>query len=254
MKGILVAIAAISLAPLALAASAYAAAEHTSRICLGHDALLKIWGPYKHYQLEFPEVEENYRCPAHHALFGLIDPGGKQGPASIILLTAVCCPLPAEDILLEQHVQTLAACPEGHVVTGMSVAGCSDCEHAMRCTKVNSARYRLGESRGGAYWGIGYNVNFGKEDKLLLFTDLPIAIRYGLARRSRFEFYRNGCVGDPPGSLLVEKQTKYCRDFRFRELQYRGSTGDPKRGTALEMYPSCKGISDIFDPEARCIQ
>lgn len=113
----------------------------------------------------------------------------------------------------------------------------------------------LGAATLGSVWGASTAAAFPwREHQVLKPADIPPAIRFGVTRRSHFEFLENGCIGDPPGSLLVRKLTKKCFDFHFQQLQFRGIAGDPPQGTAVRMFPECRYIADIFDTDSECIQ
>ena len=195
-------------------------------------------------------------CPKHYAFFGAAKPLSPNRDRRAAAL-GQCCPLPAEDILLDREVFMVDSCEEGMVATGVRVPPASESAQAeIRCTALNTARYQLGKAAPGALWGfdLASAPYFWKEHLVLKAADLPPAIRAGLARHDFREFSANGCVGLPFGSLLVAKYGKRCKHFYYRELQYRGAPNDPPAGTPVIMYPRCRYIADPFSPEAKCIE
>lgn len=200
-------------------------------------------------------------CPPNHAIYGSDDAGGehKSGPGRHVPIVAACCPLPSDDILTPEHLYgVMESCPEGYIVTGATLPQCTDlCE--MRCTRINSARYRLGEEQSGAHWStIGGLVSggFGGARRLLL-SDVPPEIRRGLQRRSARMFDpsdtdtdrrradEDGCVGVPFGSVLVAKTGKNCDMLRFRQLQMLD-------GTPVRMFPNCEATQIAPGEAAEC--
>jgi hypothetical protein len=77
-------------------------------------------------------------------------------------------------------------------------------------------------------------------------------LRYALGRVGKYEWDDNGCLGFPFGSLFASKQGKRCHDYLFRQLQFRGSPGDPPAGTPVSMFPECKNISSEYDEKPTC--
>lgn len=189
-------------------------------------------------------------CPEGYGYYG-VDEGGKNPKQNGIF--AACCPLPADDILTSRTTTSTDVCPDGSIATGVQPTNpaCKDCEIAIRCTEVNTERYLLGPPSPGVYWGRGFSSR-GQTEQLQE-SDLPVALRFGIARTDLNVWGREGCIGQPVGSLLVSKAAKYCRDSIFRELFYRGAPGDPPRGTPVKMYPQCSRLEGVFEPEPRCI-
>ena len=196
-----------------------------------------------------------YSCPTSHALFGVHNPGSSDIVPFGINLIGNCCPLPHDDILTDEHVRVSDACPPGYVVTGGGTFSlCDNCEKFMKCTKINTKRYQLGPQRSGVAWGVdSRGVYFWKERKRIKRKELPVAIRFGVSRRSRWIFEPAGCVGDPMGSIPVRKTSKRCKGIFFRQLQYVGLIGDPPAGTPVKMFPDCHDIDDILSNNPRCI-
>ena len=192
-------------------------------------------------------------CPSGHGIYSVNEvSSAQQATADSTPVIGACCRLPAEDILTDEHSWASEECPDGSVVTGGAVKWwCLKCEKRVRCTKINAARYQLGEKVPGAYWGRGLSrrSHLKRVERL----DIPVAIRYAVGRQGLLSWTTDGCVGLPWGSLAVRKGPPRCSGFLFRQLQYRGLPGDPPRGTPVEMFPKCQEISDIFDPEASCV-
>ena len=165
-----------------------------------------------------------------------------------------CCQLNSADILVDDHIVVFEKCPENYVVTSDTylLPDCDSCDLQLRCTKINTKRYQLGPPTAGAYWGLGSNT--WKMRHRYLKSDVPISFRYSLGRESEFKWTNQGCFGYPFGSLLTEAIGRECHQFIFRELQYKGESGDPAAGTPVEIFPSCKFISSPFDKNPRCVE
>ncbi len=123
----------------------------------------------------------------------------------------------------------------------------------MRCTKINTARYQLGEARPGAYWGSG--AAGWKGATRITWDNIPAAIRYANGREEQHRWDVDGCIGYPWGSLLAEKHSKYCSGMMFKQLQFKGLDGDPAAGTVVKMFPDCDDVANIDDPQkATCVK
>ena len=209
------------------------------------------------------DVGKEVRCPTGFAYYGATPPGGLRRPAAAVPVFGSCCPLPSSDILLKEQVEVFEQCPEQYIATGFRLG--EDCTripllqyglcgegkgHKLLCTKVNTARYQLGEIRNGFFWGV--SSKRWHESKFISKQTISAGLRFGLGRVSKYFWRESGCVGDPPGSLLVGKVSKRCRGLLFRELQYRGQSGDPKQGEAVTMFPACDEISDRFEENVFC--
>lgn len=195
-------------------------------------------------------------CPPNTVFLGTAMGTGRHSPENAPLLSS-CCRVPAEDLLTNRHVFEAAICPPEHVVTGVLLAAnpALALKRNIRCTEINSDRYQLGTLTYGVFWGVSTKASFPwKEQKRIRTDEVPLAIRYGLSRMERRIFSGAGCVGDPPGSLLVGKRSMRCKGLLFRELQYRGRPGDPPKGTAVDLIPECRSINNVFSPDARCIE
>ena len=208
-------------------------------VCLGYNPTSpQKWGaPYG-------------RCPDGYAFYSSLEhPGRVEGP-EYAFASGTCCRLPARDILRADQVTASAACPDGYVAVGSTGTLIADRNNALICQQINSDRYQLSEQRAGLYRGLGASLRaYGK---VLADEDIPEAIRPGVLRLSEGKMAIDGCVGDPPGSLLTAK-AKRCSNQRYRQLQYRGLSGDPPAGTPVQMFPICRSISGSLDPTAGCL-
>lgn len=204
--------------------------------CIGFNEMQKRWG-----------AEWGY-CPTGHAFFGNDDPAGDAGPAEKITVAGSCCKLPAQDILTEDHVFTTSECPLDYVATGSRHEVKGDTRTVyMRCTKINTGRYQLGEMTPGVYWGKGSAGWQGSTR--ILWENIPKELRFASGRETAEKWDIDGCVGYPWGSLLTKKESKHCAGFSFRQLQYRGAGNDPLAGTPVQMLPRCADV-DPNDPTA----
>ncbi len=217
---------------------------HQPQICSGHlvYAQRKIWGRV---------LGED--CPKNHAIYGNLPPMvSRYTAAERIPLHAFCCPLPAEDILLEERIAVTTECPDGFVGTGVRSDACENCYDQIICTRINSARYRLGPVSEGVHWGSSSHV--WKNSRHLERAEVPAALRLGVSRVSRFAWEEAGCIGFPLGSLLVAKSSKRCKGFRYRSLVYAGAPGDPTSGTAVQMFAECTTVTDLYSEVPNCVE
>lgn len=194
-------------------------------------------------------------CPTNHALYGVDDPGGPSKPSASIPTVMSCCPLPANDILTEEHVFSTEECPTGYVATGQKASGTADKGHVfeMRCTKINQDRYQLGQSTPSKYWGDGAAGWQGSGR--IQWENIPAGIRFAHGRQSMEKWDVDGCASFPWGSLLTKKESKYCAGMHFSQLQFKGLPGDPNQGTPVKMFPDCDRVENINNPaEATCIK
>ncbi len=216
---------------------------HGPKVCIGYNPLhrgsgsnLGKWNA------------SGINCPRGFAFYASSE-GDRRGPACSPLF-AQCCPLPDEDILLDEHEWTDAACKDGWVITGADNNGSFECRSHIRCTKIDSRRYTLGPSRDGVYWGAGLSSR--NQGETVAVSEIPEAIRYGIIRSGRSHVWVDGCLGKPFGSLLTTRGSNKCYEAKFRQLRYTGAPGDPPPGTPVTMYPSCRLLEDIFDGNTGC--
>lgn len=221
----------------------YSIFQNYPKVCLGYH--LKN-GPPAH-----SKWGEDFRlCDENSAIFGNSEGFKNERLGSGVV--ANCCPLPFSDILETREQKAFRACPDGMVITGNYFLNesCSDCPLQVRCTAINSKRYRLGRPQPGRYWGSGFSGRM--QDRRYQLSDIPLGIRTGVARNRYGELAIDGCMGEPPGSLLTERNGKSCSETVYRELLYRGLPGDPPDGTPVKMFPDCRKIENMFDPYSGC--
>lgn len=225
------------------------ARDHAPKICVGWNPDTLAFG-----RDSWEELTEHH-CPISYAVVGIDDQISSGGPIHHAYFSSECCPLPAADILTSESTLELARCPDDAVITG-SISLPSENNRPMtkiRCTKINTHRYQLSEPASGAYWGIGSGIHSPSEKHVIKISDVPAAIRSSIGRRGFSGWDTDGCVGNPPGSLISSRSAGPCSETEFRELQFRGIGDDPPAGTPVKMFPECTRISDIFDPNASCI-
>lgn len=141
-----------------------------------------------------------------------------------------CCPLPPE-ALTGEAFDGGNECPDGSVAVGAGMkpwpatGSVSQREYYLRCRRVNTARYRLGELSPG--WQIGPYADPVEEwwDPLVSgamhassLGRIPAQLRAGIFRRSEDRWSYTGCIGHPWGSVMTGRLGQGCGDFRFREL------------------------------------
>ena len=189
------------------------------------------------------------RCAGVAGMYFTTEPSHE--PASGQRLDSSCCPLPFEDIFIDEpETFTDSVCPPGSVVSG-KVPEADRGPNLWICRRV-STRYQLGPETPGAYFGEGYSRS---EHRVRIRTEqIPLAIRPAAGRMHFNDWDHDGCVGSPPGSLLVGRidGEKGCARIRFRELQYRGLPGDPPPGTRVKMFPSCTRLGSDFSTTQAC--
>lgn len=192
-------------------------------------------------------------CPDGYAFFGQDDPPGgltPESPARYVGVTASCCRLPYPDILTDHHVyNVMEECPEGYVATGGGVAERCGSFCTMRCTKINTAKYKLGPERSALYWTRKWSaVAWGGGSALKIdWEDIPVAIRNAVGRTSAMRSDVDGCIGFPFGSLLVRKTRKSCDGFFYRQLLFLD-------GKPVPTYPECEELDDPRAEYPRCVK
>ncbi len=210
----------------------FGAVPNQPSVCIGYNPFVGQWAGTKWgAQTGF--------CPNGFAYYGATEgliPGAEHNT-----VIASCCPLPRRDILLEEHVFAAVECPDGYVITGSEPLNKSEASK-VRCTKINAAKYQLGPLKPGRYWGNGLSSR-GQLEQLQL-ADLPVAIRSGISRTDYSSWSIDGCVGTPPGALLVKKGAKHCQESGYRELL--------ENGVPVKMFPDCREIENVFDPTSGC--
>lgn len=196
---------------------------------------------------------ERLLCPAGFAVMGVPLRFQHRRSAELTRVSGTdCCPLP-DGVLVDRHHFTLKRCEAGFVVTGhveipegtKGLAG-----DYLRCTKLDD-RYGLAEAAPGQRFGAietGALANaLGTRENALSRGQLPVGIRYGLGRVSKLQWEELGCVGRPPGALLVGKRGFGCDGLLFAELVERES------GRPVTVVPQCAAIDDPFVEEPKCV-
>lgn len=189
-------------------------------------------------------------CPEDYAYMAADDGAGTRGNSERLWTNALCCRLP-RGVLTRERMEVPFECPDGWV--GSGGRNSSDDQDSLKpliCTKINTDRFRLGPNVPGSYWGAGQSMR--GQDRVRSLSEIPIAIREAIQRRTFHEFDLDGCVGDPPGSLLINKGRGVCRTFSFRQILYRGVPGDPPDGTPVQLLPHCSALENGYDPGSGC--
>ncbi len=218
--------------------------------CIGYNPESKLWG----WDPTGPITK--WYCPRNYAYFSLDRTSASLQNGRNVKAVGDCCKLPAEDVLTESHISAFETCPTDFVATGGTFTDFyrNNSPSALRCTKINTERYQLGPAAPGVLWGVASQASFPFiEPRIIMRRAIPLAIRYGIGRKSRTYWSAAGCIGQPAGSLLTEKLGRGCANYIFRELQYRGAGSDPPAGTPVPIIPQCSEITDIFDPDAQCV-
>lgn len=230
------------------ALSSASLAEQRAGVCLGYHSEMQVWGEqWIGRNSRKPDKDGRYvrHCPENHVFYAVDDPSVTTTQR---LLIANCCPLPFDDILSTEHTSAPAKCPSDSVITGVEYI---DQEGMItlnvRCTKINNQTYQLAAPKSGVYWGVGRNMNTLVETKKIKRGEIPAAIRSSVGRTTRYLWDDDGCIGAPIGSLLVGLGKSTCKQFTFSQLLH-------KDERPVQLFEDCVGISDVFDPNARCIQ
>lgn len=218
------------------------------RVCVGYEPASKTWGYY-------PHAVGWHLCPPHYAIMGAARPPAWNFTDGQVPIDANCCPLPRSDILSEHSVKVDSECPENHVVTGtQGYRKGKGTSMSLRCTKINIEKYTLGPRQTGIFWGVHSGATFPwRENRFIRWDQLPVALRYGISRVSKTQFDAGGCVAEHMGSLLVAKEHTSCKGLIWRELRYRKSPTKEGSPEAVQMYPKCEKLDDVFSPEPKCL-
>lgn len=230
--------------------------ENGPHICLAYRAGTdEAYIPYDR-QTETQQYEKwgqtSYACPHGYAVFSILriersSDGRLSHPAS-----GKCCRLPDEDILSSNTVYVADVCPENFVMTGFRPSvNPKSRSGEVRCTELNTERYQLGDTFPGTF--AGYAFSMRRQSNRIAVSSLPVAFRYGAVRSTWDLRNSQTCVGGTDGGILTDISGKVCKDHLFRSLQYRGAEGDPPRGTAVQIFPRCDVLSDIYSPLGGCV-
>ncbi len=211
------------------------------KICLGYspDASLldSKWGP------------RHAGCPANSVWLSSND-SDTTNSRRLHFYDAYCCPLPDDDILGEETVETETMCPEDFVAVG-AISSCENCALRLQCRKLNLERYKLGEVQAGVYFGQGASSRW--QEHILDVKEIPPAIRFGVRRQSDQTFSRDGCIAPVDGSVYVGNSSgNACRAYKYRQIQYIGHAGDPPKNTPVRMIPECRFVPNPRSPVAGC--
>ena len=203
-------------------------------------------------------LETNHKellCPENFAFFSAQDKSSDRynGKAGSVPFIAVCCPLPANDILTEEHsYNVVGACPDSYIATGQSSNSCGE-NCFIRCTRINTKRYMLGNKHQGVYWKRPGTYPGGGRGgaKQILLPEIPVAIRYAAGyqfkKKGEGLWDKDGCLGVPIGSAVVEKKSEGCGGLYYRPLLFRES------GRAVRTFPECIRLEGIEEKSPRCV-
>lgn len=183
-----------------------------------------------------------------------ISDSGWSGTAAGVQFSGICCALPSDDILTKEHVYNVETeCPSNYVITGSVPGSCGE-RCFVRCTRINTDRYKLGPKYQGAYWKLdGIYPSGGRSGApQILHSDIPAGLRYGVGFKGLNSdgtelWDSDGCVAVPFGALPVEKRHPGCGGLYYRPLLYRN-------GKAVRMFPDCVAVEAAASKEPRCIQ
>lgn len=220
------------------------------RPCVGYAPDSEIWGMGR------SEFFEKMFCAPGYAVMGISTPIVTNRELGLSILSGLdCCPLP-DGVLTTASVFEEGRCPPDTVVTGHYLIvpeGGSGSKDLLRCTKVDTRRYRLSTPLPGKSWGRVENTAaetiLGARQIDRSRGQLPVSLRYGVGRISKTEWETNGCTGAEPGALFVGRSGTACGDLQFAELVH----ADRGQNKPVEVLPDCAAIDDIFSKTARCI-
>ncbi len=242
----------------------------TPHLCTGFNPIAQNW---ERIGVLLGDQSLDANCPDGYAYINHDYPTGMSRPGRKVAVRGVCCRMP-DGLLTQEHSWALEACPADSVATGSRAAKqvtpgqawdrvkieWETTDQYMRCTKLNTARFRLGAP--AETLTIGFHFGFNLNTINGAFTarsQIPIGLRYGADRAGRMTFESGGCIGFPWGSLLTKKISKHparlC-DFEFRPVEYIGAPGDPPAGTPVKMFPDCLYVTNLFNDdllESRCV-
>lgn len=207
-------------------------------ICLGYApaGTIKKWG------------RASDECPPGYAMLEADD--------SRSMTWGLCCRLPDDGVLsgAAEYIDG-PMCPDGFIVTGVSLRASASPDGSLarrellRCSAVQSDRYRLGPPRPGVYWGAGLSSD-GNQPGISP-RELPAGIRHAVGRIDYDRWDIDGCLGQPPGAILVSRGSNRCEEVIFRELLRAGpSPGSAEE--AVQMFPRCREVRDLYNPFAGC--
>ena len=234
-------------------------------VCTGYDPVARVWGGKSSWS-----AGEGGDCAPGHAAVAAV-----QGtPTSLHLapedtpVTISCCPLP-DGVLTSRHEMASGRCPVNTVVTGLRCDATdtpnAKCRFLLRCTAIDVSRFELGPAMNGAQMlAVEDSISHLKEElakrfrrspalRVISSADLPVALRYGVARAGQLRWELEATVGEPAGALLSEVRGNLDEDIFFRELRWRGSAGPGNGARPVTLFPVCRAISDPFSPTPECV-
>lgn len=143
-------------------------------------------------------------CPDGHVAIEVDDNPG--------LLFVTCCPLPEPKMLTGPVIEASTACPDGSVVVGMSEWRPGKIPR-LHCRRIDPSLGTISRSEPGMYWGTGLSMRRYTDgiDR----TQIPLSIRVGVGRQRRDQWDADGCIGRPPGAVLVARDGPTCGGARF---------------------------------------
>ena len=158
--------------------------RHVPQVCIGANSDGSLGLSSRQVIAEGTE----FTCPRGYAFLGANSRYSGRYPPRAVPVSGVCCPLPSNDILLDEHQYADELCPKHYVATGTDsrrpcrkswnrLTGATECAsdegYFLRCTKINSARYSLSPMHSGVFWGFATNAS--KEVNWIKRADIPAA-------------------------------------------------------------------------------
>lgn len=132
-------------------------------------------------------------------------------------------------------------CPPDHVATGFRLGRFPE----MRCEKIDTSRFTLGEPRRGGYWGTGYSR--GRNDAYVAVGSAPESLRHSIGRLGLVSWDSDGCTGVPFGAVLVGARGSECSGTMFAVVTRKD--GRPESPVLRD----CHTIASPFFGPPRCL-
>jgi hypothetical protein len=243
--------------PFPLVAGADGGSSHGGKlpICVAFDPIKKRFGP-----VGATDPGQTEDCPPGYAFMALDTIPGRpwQSPGGRPV-QGYCCPLPA-GALVGAPFDGANECVDQSVATGGGARenGAPGDAFFLRCTHINTERYRLGERTSG--WSVGWMEEFISAVPLRAMgivhrttrSRLPVTLRYGFFRRDWRSWEFVGCAGHPWGSLLVSRKGKGCHELEFRQLLVVSEDGQATK--PAKVYSGCTAMSSPFEEVPDCLR
>lgn len=246
--------------PPATADAARGSEEYPGKVCVG-------WNPDAgdFQTLAVGEATPEAFCPDGYALVGTDVQAGQDRAFDRYPIGGDCCPLPP-GALLPLHRFVENECPPSFVATGgrlKPIRGApppvtvpplkwEELEYELRCTRIDTKRFKLGPPLPAVRVGWGKDPTqafmdwvWGRAEVMTTRDHAPAAYRYALGRKSVGTWKGDVCAGYPWGSLLVKRAGIRCSHLYFSQLLF--LSGEP-----VKIFPSCRALTDPFDPHADC--